>query len=479
MQLAPDFCLSLRDPADETNDLGRKGLAIKHLQATLTHSIRNEFYKRLLRNKDPSLLHPLVTPVYGLTINERKMLRERGLKVSKNLDSRLAEKAKQIREASTGTDSASFKPVISSEPLQAAKLDYKSFSDAGDALTSTLGMPSAEEWANKPESEPQEIQYSKAPTDSAETKQTVLGYTRSSTTSTEQEVDVSETKSSASPSVPARAHGVRIEYVAVPFNSEQAVRASEGFVQAREKLMRNGVQLPSIAHVNQEFRSKLASESQRNYESKKRKHDKAMKRFEEAREKMRQNAIARTTVELGDTNAKLEAAPESQTTGPPEAPTEHGETEKGGAVKSEGEVTTLSELPIEKVETNVEAVVEPIPAEALDPTPIEVAEPTPVEPAEPGSVEVIEVTPAGSAESTPAEVESQLSEPMETKPEEASQPTPESLVEVKAEETVQATAESAAEAKSEMAEEKKPKEAEEAPKSALGSVMSFMGMGKK
>lgn len=424
-------------------------------------------------------MHPLVTPVYGLTINERKILRERGLKVSKNLDNRLADKARQIREASTSAGGASSKRVLSSEPLQAAKLNYESFSHAGDALTSTLGMPSAEEWANKPESEPQEIQDSKAPTGSAETKQTVLGPSRSSTALTEQEVDAQETKSSASPSVLARSHGVRIAYVAVPFNSALAVNASEGFVQAREKLMRNGVQLPSIAHVSQEFRSKAASESQRNYESKKRKHNKAMKRFEEAREKMRQNAIARTTVELRDANTTLQAAPEGQTIEPPKVPTEQGETEKEGAVKSEGEVSTLSELPIEQVETNIEQVVEPIPAEALDPTPVEVAEPTSVETAEPASVEAIEVTPAGIAESAPAEVESQPSEPMETKPEEASQPTPESPADVKAKETVQATTETASEAKSETAEEKKPKEAEEESKSAFGSVMSFMGMGKK
>lgn len=432
----------------------------------MTNSVRKDFYKRLLRNKEPSLLHPLITPVYGLTINERKKLRECGLKVSKNMDSRLANKAKQIREALTSADSVSSKRVVSSETLQAARLDYEPFSHAGDALASTLGMPSAEEWANKPESKSQEIQYSEAPTGSAETKQTVLGRSHFSTASTEQEVDAQAIRSSANPSVLARAHEVRLEYVAAPFNSEQAVNASEGFVQAREKLMRKGVQLPSIAHTGQEFRPKTASESQRNYESKKRKHEKAMKRFEEAiqnmkfeeaREKMRKYAIAKTTVEL-------EAAPEGQTTGLPQVPTEQGETGKGDTVKIEGEAIPLSELPMERVETNVGEVVEPRPAETSDPTPVEVAEPT--------SAELPELTQV-VVESAPAEVEPQPSKASETKPDEASQPTPESGL--KAEEIVQETTE----AKSETAEEKKPEAAEEGSKSVFGSAMSFMGLGKK
>ena len=366
----------------------------------MIHSVRKEFYKRLLRNKDPSLLHPLITPVYGLTINERKKLRVRGLSVSKNMDSRLADKVKQIREASTSADSASSKPVISSEPLQATGVDYGSFSNVGDALTSTLGMPSAEEWANKSESNPQGILYS----GSAETKQTVPG------------------------------RGVRIQYVAAPLKPEQAVKVSEDFMQAKEKLMRKGLQLPSIAHVDQEFRSKAASESQRNYESKKRKHEKARVRFEEAREKMRKDAIAETTVELREANAKLEATAEGQTTGPPEVPSEQGET-------------------------SVEEFIEAIPVEALNPTPVEVTEPTAVE---------------------TADVEPQPSKLMETKPEEASQPMSESPVETKEEETVQATiGATASETKLETAEEKKPDEADEASKSVVGSAMSFFGLGKK
>lgn len=137
----PGFCLSLRDPADPTNDLGRKGVAIKHLQVTLGQSIQAAFHKRLFENKDPSLLHPLVTPVYGLTIDEKKKLRERGIEISNNTDHCLFENAKQIREASTSTHSDCPQRVVSLEPLEASKLGYDSFS-AGDT-TSILGMPSA------------------------------------------------------------------------------------------------------------------------------------------------------------------------------------------------------------------------------------------------------------------------------------------------------------------------------------------------
>jgi hypothetical protein len=380
----PDFCLSLRDPADETNDLGRRALAIKHLRETLKHSVKKEFYKRLLRNKETSLLHPLVTPVYGLTINERKKLSEQGLKVSKNLDSSLASKAKQIREALGSADSESPKHVV---PLESAKPDIESFSHAGDACL-------------------------EAPTGPVEVKQTVLGSSHPSTTSTEKESKAQATESSASPLVHEGASGARIQYIAIPFKSEEAMKVAEGYVEVRDKLMKRSVQLPSIARASQEFRSKSASETQRNYESTKRKHEKALKRLEEAKEKPGK------TVEF-------EATPEDKVAESQDIVTVQVETSSNYAMKteSEGAATPPSKLPIEQVETKVEEVIEPPPVEAFIPTPVEITEPTSVEAAGPTSMQDAEPTSTQAVEPTPVEaVETVPTETRESRSEEIVKP---------------------------------------------------------
>lgn len=55
--------LNLRDPADETNDLGRKTIAWKHIQATF-RSLDRCLRKDLEGNQRPSLLAPFVREVY-------------------------------------------------------------------------------------------------------------------------------------------------------------------------------------------------------------------------------------------------------------------------------------------------------------------------------------------------------------------------------------------------------------------------------
>jgi hypothetical protein len=385
----PDFCLSLRDPADETNDLGRRALAIKHLRETLKHSVKKEFYKRLLRNKETSLLHPLVTPIYGLTIDERRKLSEQGLKISKDFDGSLASKAKQIREALASADSESPKHVV---PLESVKPDDESFSQAGDACSET-------------------------PTGPVEVKQTVLGSPRPSTTSMEKESKAQATKSSASPSVQEGASSAQIQYVAIPFKSEEAMKVAEGYVEGRDKLMKRGVQLPSIALASQEFRSKSASETQRNYESTKRKHEKALKRLEDAKEK------------LGKT-VEFEATPGDKVAESQDAVTVQVETSSSYAMKTESEraATPPSELPIEQVETKVEEVIEPPPVEALVPTPVEVTEPTLVEAAGPTSVQAVE----------PEAVETISTETRESRSEESVKPALVGATQTKQEQAIEA-----------------------------------------
>jgi non-canonical poly(A) RNA polymerase PAPD5/7 len=90
--------LSLRDPADATNDLGRKGIAIKHVQATLAE-ISGKLAGAVRHNTLQTMLTPLVDPVYMLNKENRLRLRNYGINLSKNLDLSFASTAKAIREA--------------------------------------------------------------------------------------------------------------------------------------------------------------------------------------------------------------------------------------------------------------------------------------------------------------------------------------------------------------------------------------------
>jgi non-canonical poly(A) RNA polymerase PAPD5/7 len=90
--------LSLRDPADETNDLGRKGTAIKHVQATL----RDLHYQLVFDTKvktRPSILAPLVGSSYMLQLERRRKLQGYGQYLEQEEQRALSQKAKAVRDA--------------------------------------------------------------------------------------------------------------------------------------------------------------------------------------------------------------------------------------------------------------------------------------------------------------------------------------------------------------------------------------------
>jgi non-canonical poly(A) RNA polymerase PAPD5/7 len=101
---------TLRDPADETNDLGRKIIAWRHIQETIKQ-LSERLRKDLTGNTRVNFLAPLVGPIYTLHQAHRQKLTEYGHTLSgANNNSRpsLADIARSVREA----ESASSTPVV-------------------------------------------------------------------------------------------------------------------------------------------------------------------------------------------------------------------------------------------------------------------------------------------------------------------------------------------------------------------------------
>jgi non-canonical poly(A) RNA polymerase PAPD5/7 len=107
---SPAYMLSLRDPADETNDLGRKGIAIKHVQVTLRY-LRDQLIRDTKANTRPSILSPLVGTSYMLQLERRKKLQDYGRFWWENEHKDLARLAKEMREAGSAQEASS--PVLS------------------------------------------------------------------------------------------------------------------------------------------------------------------------------------------------------------------------------------------------------------------------------------------------------------------------------------------------------------------------------
>lgn len=73
--------LNLRDPADKTNDLGRKIVAWKHVQKTFG-SLAKYLRENVKKNTRPGLLARFVGPIYALQKTHRKRLSEYGSSLS-------------------------------------------------------------------------------------------------------------------------------------------------------------------------------------------------------------------------------------------------------------------------------------------------------------------------------------------------------------------------------------------------------------
>jgi non-canonical poly(A) RNA polymerase PAPD5/7 len=167
--------LCIRDPADETNDLGRKGIAIKHVQATFRNLCYN-LNRDLAFNTRPSQLGRLVGTSYMLNKERRTSLRRYGNRLSLQLQPRLAATAKMVIKREQETEEAKLTEEANTESeenkekmrsareerdkefhrlaeVRNAKLRQEAERTAvlehGDAMASILGMPSVADEASE------------------------------------------------------------------------------------------------------------------------------------------------------------------------------------------------------------------------------------------------------------------------------------------------------------------------------------------
>jgi non-canonical poly(A) RNA polymerase PAPD5/7 len=152
--------LCLRDPADETNDLGRKAIAIKHVQATFKR-LSNDLFRNMAQNTRYSLLGPLVGSSYMLNKERRENVRSYGAQLSKELKSSLAAKARMVKERERENKESPAEWAQARIARRARESEWRRVSEErnkklraeagrtailehGDAISSILGMPSVE-----------------------------------------------------------------------------------------------------------------------------------------------------------------------------------------------------------------------------------------------------------------------------------------------------------------------------------------------
>jgi hypothetical protein len=147
----PSYMLCLRDPADETNDLGRKGACIKHVQKTFKH-IAWKLDAQLRTGKTAfahSFLQTMVGDTYMLNFARRQRLEQEGRALLASMKSSFAYTAQAIRDeekvkAQDGQNAAEQAMKLRQiSERQAAMTDVDAY---GGVVTSILGMPSVDEF---------------------------------------------------------------------------------------------------------------------------------------------------------------------------------------------------------------------------------------------------------------------------------------------------------------------------------------------
>ncbi|KAF2445653.1 hypothetical protein P171DRAFT_386352 [Karstenula rhodostoma CBS 690.94] len=110
----PDYLLSLRDPADETNDLGRKATSILHAQATLRYLVADTI-ENLNANNRPSLLAEIVGEVYARDRVRRDKLADHGLWIQQQVQKSFAAAAEERHDPAPPLQTNSAQPAPKEE----------------------------------------------------------------------------------------------------------------------------------------------------------------------------------------------------------------------------------------------------------------------------------------------------------------------------------------------------------------------------
>jgi non-canonical poly(A) RNA polymerase PAPD5/7 len=132
--------MCLRDPADETNDLGRKGIAIKHILVTF-RNLEKKLSMDLARDTRDSFLKPLVGDAYALNKARRIRLESVGREVLSSMNNSLSQTAQAIRDADAPREWEAVKKLAETPE----KKPRTGLDDYGDAVISVLGMPDVED----------------------------------------------------------------------------------------------------------------------------------------------------------------------------------------------------------------------------------------------------------------------------------------------------------------------------------------------
>ena len=132
----PDWMLCLRDPADETNDLGRTGTCILHVQATL-RELLVDVISGLNANKRASLLAPLLGEIYAHQGGRRAKLHHYGLAVQSETGRDIPPAAKDQREGHQEEE------LAATDKIDVHPDDVHGFLVSGDAAAGSDGGATA------------------------------------------------------------------------------------------------------------------------------------------------------------------------------------------------------------------------------------------------------------------------------------------------------------------------------------------------
>lgn len=136
-RLAP-YLLALRDPADHTNDLGRKAIAIKHLQATF-RTCSDLLEEDIARNKqDHTLINQLIGSSYLVYVQQRSRLQRYGRFQEELLLKEATKTAKELASNSFRREDPEVEAQVEEQPIADEEKDPETIKAEQEAARAGL-----------------------------------------------------------------------------------------------------------------------------------------------------------------------------------------------------------------------------------------------------------------------------------------------------------------------------------------------------